>query len=287
MKAASKTKFRVPSSEFRVRSGMTLAELLISMAILSMMSVVLAGMSNAVNSAWSYTKGVEESDLLAQAAIERIEYMVSQTGTYKIAGQPSRLGVAVVQRIVGTQMVPDTLVLWTGGQSGGIAVNGVLSRLPIVSELLIYTWDATSPSQLIEVAFSGQTATVDFASSNLSTQITNLLASSTGVKLPLCDRLRVSSVKNPGSGSVLSVGNLRFALTMTPSDSDLASAAPQTTAWTQLNWPQGIFGNRWGMRQANLQMELQIEPDGIVRASDTVTAIPFFGAASLRYVYEP
>jgi prepilin-type N-terminal cleavage/methylation domain-containing protein len=36
--------------------GMTLAELLISLTILSMMSVVLAGMSNAVNSAWSYTR---------------------------------------------------------------------------------------------------------------------------------------------------------------------------------------------------------------------------------------
>ena len=41
------------------------------------------------------------------------------------------------------------------------------------------------------------------------------------------------------------------------------------------------------MRQATLQMELQVEPDGIVRASDTVSAIPFFGSASLRYVYVP
>lgn len=83
------------------------------------------------------------------------------------------------------------------------------------------------------------------------------------------------------------VGNVRFTLTMTPSDADLASVSPQTTAWTQLNWPQGTFGNRSGMRQANLQIELQVEPDGIVRASDTVTAIPFFGSASVRYVYEP
>lgn len=301
-----------------LRSGMTLAELLISMTILSMMSVVLAGMSNAVNSAWSYTKGVEETDLQARAALERISFMVSQTGTYKVAGQPTRLGMAVVTRPVGKYSLPDMLVLWTGGRSGGMAANGVQSRLPAVSELLIYSWAASDPSQLIEAAFPGQTAAFDFTASDLTTQVTNLLASKTAELIPLCERLRVSSVSDtgtsasspsapvgppspygpslptsqpssasPSNGTALDVGNIRFTLALTPSDSDLAAAAPQTTAWTQLNWPQGSFGNRSGMRQASLQMELQVEPDGIVRASDTVSAIPFFSSASLRYVYEP
>lgn len=296
---------------------MTLAELLISMTILSMMSVVLAGMSNAVNSAWSYTKGIEESDLQARAAFERIEFMVAQTGTYKIAGQPTRLGLAVVSRPVGTHQLPDVLVLWTGGRTGGMAASGVQTRLPIVGELLIYTWNNSTPSQLVEVAFPGQTTALDFAASDLATQVTNLLASTSAESIPICERLRVSSVSGGSSSTSLSypvepsslygpslastpsstpssasseastVGNLRFTLTLTPSDSELASAAPQTTAWTQLSWPQGTFGSRSGIRQANLQMELQVEPDGIVRASDTVTAIPFFGSASRRYVYEP
>ena len=296
MKTVGRAKFRVPSSEFRVRAGMTLAELLISMAILSMMSVVLAGMSNAVNSAWSYTKGVEETDLQAQAALERIEYMVSQTGTYKLTGQSTRAGMAVVTRPVGKNQLPDVLVLWTGGRSGGMAANGVQSRLPVVGELLIYTWDASTPASLIEVAFPGQTASFDFAASDLSTQVTNLLNSTTAEIIPLCTQLRVSSLSTTStttnrsttsSSTMQSVGNLRFTLSQNPTDTELTSAAPQTTAWTQLNWPQGTFGNRSGMRQATLQIELQVEPDGIARASDTVTAIPFFGSASLRYVYEP
>ena len=306
-----------------LRRGMTLAELLISMTILSMMSVVLAGMSNAVNSAWSYTKGVEDSDLQARAAIERIEYMISQTGVYDLAGQPTRVGMTVVSRPVGKSLVPDVLVLWTGGRSGGMSANGVLQRLPTVGELLIYTWDASSPSQLIEVAFPGQTASFDFAASDLATTVANLLTSKTAEKIPLCDRLRLSSLSTSssavsapvvpplsGMGSLYgvslpsgsssstsstattasttqSIGNARFTLTLTPTDSELASASPQTTAWTQLSWPQGNYGNRSGMRQATLQIELQVEPDGIVRASDTVSAIPFFGSASLRYVYEP
>ncbi len=305
------------------RRGMTLAELLISMTILSMLSVVLAGMSNAVNSAWSYTKGVEDSDLQARAAIERIEYMISQTGVYDLAGQPTRVGMTVVSRPVGKNQVPDVLVLWTGGRSGGMSASGVLNRLPTVGELLIYTWDANSPSQLIEVAFPGQTASFDFAASNLATTVANLLTSTAAEKIPLCDRLRLSSLSTsssaasapvvpPASGMVSmygaslpsgsssstsstataasttqSIGNARFTLTLTPSDTELASASPQTTAWTQLSWPQGSYGNRSGMRQATLQIELQVEPHGIVLASDTVSAIPFFGSASLRYVYEP
>ena len=296
MKTVGRAKFRVPSSEFRVRAGMTLAELLISMAILSMMSVVLAGMSNAVNSAWSYTKGIEETDLQAQAALERIEYMVSQTGTYKLTGQSTRAGMTVVTRPVGKNQLPDVLVLWTGGRSGGMATNGVQSRLPFVGELLIYTWDASTPASLIEVAFPGQTASFDFAASDLSTQVTNLLNAKTAEIIPLCTQLRVSSLSTTStttnrsttsSSTMQSVGNLRFTLSQNPTDTELASAAPQTKAWTQLNWPQGTFGNRSGMRQATLQIELQVEPDGIARASDTVTAIPFFGSASLRYVYEP
>ena len=308
------------------RRGMTLAELLISMTILSMMSVVLAGMSNAVNSAWSYTKGVEDSDLQARAAIERIEYMISQTGVYDLAEQPTRVGVTVVSRPVGMNQVPDVLVLWTGGRSGGMSANGVLKRLPMVGELLIYTWDAKTPSQLIEVAFPGQTASFDFAASDLATTVANLLTSTAAEKIPLCDRLRQSSLSTssstvsapvvspmsamdsmysmygasvpslpssptsspPSSASgTQSIGNARFTLTLTPTDGELVSVSPQTTAWTQLSWPQGNYGNRSGMRQATLQIELQVEPDGIVRVSDTVSAIPFFGSASLRYVYEP
>ena len=295
MRKVGKTKFRVPSSEFRVRIGMTLAELLISMAILSMMSVVLAGMSNAVNSAWSYTKGIEETDLQAQAALERIEYMVAQTGTYKLTGQPTRSGMTVVTRPVGRSQLPDVLVLWTGGRSGGMAANGVQSRLPTVGELLIYTWDPNNRANLIEVAFPGQTTSFNFAASDLSTQVTNLLNATTAEIIPLCARLRVSSLSTTStttsssisSSTMQSVGNLRFTLSQNPTDTELASAAPQTTAWMQLNWPQGTFGNRSGMRQSTLQIELQVEPAGIARASDTVTAIPFFGSASLRYVYEP
>jgi Tfp pilus assembly protein PilV len=310
----------------RLRAGLTLAELLISMTILSLMAVVLAGMSNAVNSAWSYTQGMEAADLGSRAVLERISYMVSQTGVYKVAGQPTRLGMAVVTRTAGTASVPDVLVLWTGGRNGGMAAQGVQSRLPTVGELLIYTWDASRPNVLLEIAFPNQTASFDFAASDLSTTVTQLIASRSAESSPLCERLRVSTQSSaktetaapstsygsgsyglPGytgsnggmpswpssspsdapSSSIPPIGCVRFTLTMTPTDDQLASASPNTTAWTQLNWPQSLYSSHSGIRQATLSIELQIEPDGIARASDTVTAIPFFDSAMRRYVYEP
>jgi hypothetical protein len=53
----------------------------------------------------------------------------------------------------------------------------VLNRLPTVGELLIDTWDSKSPSQLMEVAFPGETASFDFAASDLATTVGNLQGS--------------------------------------------------------------------------------------------------------------
>ena len=307
------------------RRGMTLPELLIGMAIMGLMVVVLAGMSNAVNSAWTYTKGVEITEQNSAAAIDRIKYMLAQTGTYDLTGQPPRLGLAVVTRTVGSASIPDVLVLWTGGRNGGMSALGTQARLPVASELLVYTWDSTTPNQLLEVAFPNSSNNVDFADTSFSDTITKLLASSVAAdRIPLCDRLRVVSLSTTpattavavadtayGSGSMYgasvsttptittsttaasnasatqSVGCARFGIVWAPTDAELASTTVGSTQWYQLNWPQGAVGSRSGMRQATLNVELQIEPDGVVAGTGTVNAIPFFDSGSVRYVYEP
>lgn len=309
---------------------MTLVELLIGMAIMGLMTVVLAGMSNAVNSAWTYTKGVEITEQSAAAAFERMKYMLAHAGTYRLTGQPTRLGVAVVSRSVGSATIPDVLVLWTGGRNGGMAASGTLARLPVASELLVYTWDSSQPSQLLEIAFPDNSGNIDFAATDFSTTITDLLAIKTADRIPLCDHLRVStlsdstptittqslvdtaiygsmtgssmygpSVTNTSTTSSTtssvsanaafnqSVGCARFDIVWTPTDLELASATAGSTPWYQLTWSQGAVGSRSGMRQATLNLELQIEPDGVVAGAGSVNAIPFFDSGSVRYVYEP
>ena len=311
----------------RDRRAMTLAELLIGMVIMGLMTVVLAGMSNAVNSAWTYTKGVEITEQSAAAAFERIKYMLAQTGTYRLTGQPTRLGMAVMSRTVGSTTIPDVLVLWTGGRNGGMALSGTQARLPVASELLIYTWDSSNPSQLLEIAFPSSIGNVDFAATDFSMTISTLLADTTADRIPLCDHLRVSSLSataatttsgassgatsyypTTGFGSMygssvssgststattssaaaeLVVGCARFDIVLAPSDAELASVTVGSTQWYQLTWPQGSVGSRSGMRQAILNLELQIEPDGVVAGPGSVNAIPFFDSGSVRYVYEP
>jgi hypothetical protein len=290
---------------------MTLAELMISMAILGMISVVLAGMSHAVNMSWNYTKGVEETELQASAALERIKFMVSQVGAYRVAGQPTRLGLAGVMRTVGNVTIPDTLMLWTGGRDGGMAALGTQARWPLASEVLVYTWNPSNPKQLVEAAFPGNTTVIDFASTDLANTVAQLINLSSAERIPLCDRLRVSTLTASSSvpssptvpptsmmGSMGStapaapvttdyVGNVRFQVNWTPSDIDLSMVSPATSAWMQLGWSQSVVSSRSGLRQATVNIEMQIEPRDSTVLTDDVTAVPFFGSASTRYVYEP
>ena len=298
------------------RRGMTLAELLIAMAIMGLMTVVLAGMSQAVNSAWAYTKGVESTEQQAAAAFDRIKFMLAHTGTYRLTGQPTRLGLAMVPRTVGSATIPDVLVLWTGGRNGGMSALGTQTRLPVASELLAYTWDSTNPSQLLEVAFPSSTNNIDFAATDFATTIMSLLASLTADRIPLCGHLRVTSLSAttttptplttyPTGGMYgpsisttpttttstidvsQSVGCARFDIAWAPTDAELATATVGSTLWYQLNWPLGAVCSRSGMRQATLNLELQIEPDGVDAGTGSINAIPFFDSGSVRYVYEP
>lgn len=299
------------------RSGMTLAELLIAMAIMGLMTVVLAGMSNAVNSAWAYTKGVESTEQQAAAAFDRIKYMLAHTGTYRLTGQPTRLGLAMVPRTLDSTTIPDVLVLWTGGRNGGMSALGTQTRLPVASELLAYTWDSTNPSQLLEVAFPSSTNNIDFAATDFATTIASLLTSLTADRIPLCGHLRVTSLSatttttapvttsplgglygpsisttpttttSPTFDASQSIGCVRFDIAWAPTDAELATATAGSTQWYQLNWPLGAVCSRSGMRQVTLNLELQIEPDGVDAGTGSVNAIPFFDSGSVRYVYEP
>ena len=214
------------------RRGMTLAELLIGMVIMGLMTVVLAGMSNAVSSAWNYTKGVEVTEQSAAAAFDRIKYMLAQVGTYRLTGQPTRLGVAVVSRTVGSTTIPDVLVLWTGGRNGGMAVSGTQARLPVASELLVYTWDSSQPSQLLEIVFPGSSGNIDFAATDFSTTITSLLAVTTADRIPLCDHLRVSSLSNVATTTASSGSSASTAMYGSMGGSSMYGPSVTTSATT-------------------------------------------------------
>ncbi len=290
---------RVPRSAFR--TAFTLVELMMAMTITAMLSVVLGGLVMAVQTAREHTEGLEEATVQAQVAIDRIKFMVSQTGVYQVSGQPTTLGMAVVShKWFGVDLLPDVLVVWSGGRNGGMAAaagsasTGVPQRLPRIDELLIYTFDPQTPTHLVEIAFPGNSDDIDFRDPRFSTRILSLIASPTAEKTLLCDRIRQSDLPQSYRYFARYYGatnyvNIRFELSQTPDDSELQASSPGTPEWYGLGWAQGVVAGDLGMRQATLRMELQIRRDSrpASKTDSSGVSIPFLGSASYRYVYRP
>ncbi len=270
--------------------GFTLVELIMSMAITSMVTVILSGLVMAVQTAWSHTKGLEDADIQARASIDRIKFMVGRAGLYQVAGQPTTLGLAVVDRGTSNQPFPDVLVVWSGRFESGMAEMGVREQLPLISELVVYTVDQKNAERLVETSFPDNFTSIDFRAVDFSKTILSLLKSPDARPLRICDRLRTS--KSPGvrgAANAAQRGNVRFELSVTPSDADLAKTTPGTQQWIDLPWSQGIASSDSGMRQATLRIELQVEPytESSSDKPELCAAIPFLGSASYRYVYQP
>ncbi len=271
-------------SRVRSRRGLTLVELTISLTITSMMSVVLLGLINAVHTAHRHSEGQETAGLQAQAALERISYMVSQAGTYKLDGHQTQLGVRVVARYWSSYEMPDILVVWSGGRDGGKAKQGQHSRLPVGNELVVYAPDLKDPSRFFEYAFPDWTGSVDFQSDSFDDDIIRALESDLAERAKLTDRVRVTSL---GTTSDQDWPNVRFSTRQTPSELELTTTDPDSDAWEELHWSQGITTSTGGLVRTVVRIELQLEPRSYaISDAHTSVAIPFLGSASTRYVYE-
>lgn len=268
------------------RRALTLVELTISLTITSMMSVVLLGLVNAVQTAQRHSEGQQSAALQAQATFDRISYMVSQAGTYKLEDEATRSGLKVVSRAWYGFEMPDILVVWSGGRDGGMAQQGQLSRLPLGSELIVYAPDLKNPTRFFEYAFPDWTSSLDFNSDAFDDEIIKALQSDLAEGAKLSDRVRVTSTSF-GQLNAFSWPNVRFALTQTPSAIELETTDPTSEEWSALPWSQGITTSVGGLVRSVIRMELQLEPRRYdISDATTSVAIPFLASASTRYVYE-
>lgn len=268
-----------------VRAGFTLVELIFSMSILAFTTAVFGGLMLAINSAWEHSSNLEDSRYQAQSTLGRIKWMVQQAGTYRISGHSTVLGLAVVATNVGSYQAPSTLVVWSGGSTGGMNAQGPQSRLPLASELVIYVPDATSPARFLEVTFPGNATAVDFTSSGFNSTIQALLQLSTRQSVLLCQRLHATST----GSTTPSVGNSRFEITYSPGDAQISAVTAGSQGWNSLPWGQGLVSSDRGLRTANLRMELMLDPNPknpVTDSSGYSTAIPFIGSVNRQYVYQ-
>jgi hypothetical protein len=68
---------------------------------------------------------------------------------------------------------------------------------------------------------------------------------------------------------------------MAPSDSDWSQYKAGNKTWQNLPWPLDSYRSTSGTRVVACQTELQIAPGSM--SSAAVTAIPFYGSASIQY----
>lgn len=269
--------------------GFTLVELLMSMAISSILIVALAGIVTATQSAWQHTRGIEDSQAQINAAFDRIKLMISQAGVYHVSGQSPRAGIAVVSNSWNSIDIPNTLVVWSGGRNGGLSEQGTITRLPELSEILIYTVDPADPHNLIEIAFPNAGNTIDFNSSSFNNTIRSAIQSSQAESALLSNRIKCSQYILGGNPWGPMAGNVFFSLVKTPSDSSLSSVSPGTADWMNLSWPQGTASASSGLRQVTVNCEVQFETAEQTEWNEinSTSALPFFASGSRYYAYTP
>ncbi len=260
-----------------------------AMSISSMLIVALGGIVTATQSAWEHTQGIEDSQAQTTATFDRIKMMVSQAGVYQVNGQPPQVGLAVVTHSWTYFDLPDTLVVWTGGRNGGISDQGVLTRLPNINELLVYTIDPNDSHNIVELAFPDVDLSIDFNDFFFDYSIRYLIDSNYAESVLLSNRVKSSQYVLSGRPLRQSTGNLRFEIVKTPSDASLSGVSSGTSAWMSLPWPQGTASSSTGLRQITVYFETQFETMERSALNDinSSTALPFFGSSSRYYAYTP
>jgi prepilin-type N-terminal cleavage/methylation domain-containing protein len=253
----------------RVRRGMSLPELLAAMTILLLIAGALGSVASAVRSSNAYCSGQSQAAQHARVALVRIEHHLSTA-----MANEQFPGCRVFATSVSGSTYPDTIVIWKPLTT---ALNP--TGLPRVNELVLYTPNASSPNELLEIRDTTNSAAVPSANANSAwdTLVNQLKSNSTATRTVITTKLHTA---RPNSGHALR-GALRFLLLAGPTDAQWAAYRAGTTTWDNLDWPLDRYGSRYGSRVIVCHIEMQMD------ASDGVTAtghvVPFFGSSSFSY----
>ena len=261
------------------RNGLTLVEMLVAMAVMGILIVGLSGMVTTIHQSNEFVRTQGEALQHARVSIERIERICR--GATATRDYP---GFWVVSETFGAYSFPDALVVWS--PESGTPAN--LDGPPLLSELVVYTYDDASPESLIEV--TARSAVGDapaLSETSVWQSLINVARTSDVVtKIELTDLLRVADAGVSGSEWR---GVLRFETRHHPTATELASYEAGSANWEDLTWPLDIYGADFGVRQSWCAMEIQLVPRGETRRGEEseTHALAFFGSASLSHTLEP
>jgi hypothetical protein len=262
----------------RRRRGLSLAELLIAVAILVFVAGGIAALTATIDQSNRQGQGQAIATQHARVALERIERTLRQA-----VASPEYPGFVAISETVGGYKYPDTLVVWR--PASGAAANP-LGR-PLFSELVIFRVDPSQPNVLSEITVAGDNRTTPPTSDSAAWvgELAALRGKSTYQAVTLTDLLRTASTNDDPLSTAARRGVVRFEVERSPSDAEVADYRSGKTAWKDLPWCQGIYGAKGGLAQAKCRIELQLMPGKQAQANDPTgaTAIPFFGSAAIYY----
>ena len=258
------------------RRALSLVEMLIATTVMAVIAVSLASVSMSVEMGAAHADEKGDVTQRGRVALSRVNNAMDNAH-----GTDQFPGYVVFPIVINGQVYPDCVVIWSPDGAPADPVG-----LPLYSELVMFFPHATSPNQLLEVSFPGTDYTVPDLSQTALWEwlIAYFRTSSFGDRVVLTDRLRTATVKNQGTGANATLGCIRFEVMYRPTDTQWNAylASSQTDAdWAALPWPQSIFSNSTGIRQAWCRTEMQLNMTS--SNSNTEVVVPFFGSAALHY----
>ncbi|MGV3607676.1 MAG: PulJ/GspJ family protein [Planctomycetaceae bacterium] len=256
-----------------MRKGLTLPELIISIAIMVMIAGAMAVLSNGVQSVAEHTQGLDLASQHGRIAMSRID-----NNLRKAFANESFPGVFVLSTSSGSYTFPDTLFIWRPDVA---AANP--AGLPMVRELVVYTPDATSPNNLLEITWPSSSATCPATSdvTSWSTLANNFRTGNGPVRTVLTNMLRSNPVS---ANSSTTKGAIRFRVMMQPDATEWAAYRAGTLAWSNLDWPQDLRGSTTGTRIVACQTEMQLLPTtGDINNATGQGILPMFSSSSISY----
>ena len=300
----------------RVRSGLSLIEVVIATALAGLLATCLAGLMASAHAAAAQTLRIESARLQHRVLASRLSRAVERCGSYKLPAAPSRFGLRVT-RVDGESAGPaGAVVCWTGGRDGDRTTGPTATTLPPASEVLVFAPDPSDGKRFGEISFPTATGTIDFSASDASfrQRINGLVRSSDAEFAPLCDDV----VHSTGAGVAIGYGGpfantgsstptrfygrdvvqnpsdparagqmtaVSFELRKTPGDSEIEAArlSGDPGRWDDLPWHQNDSTATSGRQHVWLAFEVQYDA---TKDATTDAGYPLFGAVERTVTHE-
>ena len=267
------------------RGGLTLLEVAVAASLTALLASSLAAMTLATRAADDRLARIATAQTESVVACDRIRSSISRAGVYQNTGEPTTLGVQQLTQSGYYISWASMLICWTGGREGDLSSDPVRNGLPVASEVLVYADPLDGSGQFCEIAFPGDATPIDFRTITAS-QIRTLIDGPTAEIAPLCESLVRYDEASPdfGSGTTLTPRTaVFFDLRYTPATPRI-TAATTATAWSELPWLYGQHDATSGLRNCQIDIELQFA--GLGSATDQSTTWPMFDSFSRTFRYE-